>query len=175
MILNPNFGLAVALPLVTGGIDRVEERLLLVEVRPIHFIAESDDPAATASLPTNLEPHDFTHRFLQLTCDRTAIRPIDHHDARFAVRTCEFCAVSLRYTSRFLLRRKRAVFLDATPNDPGHIWPRPVNVDLLDHGFLLGQTLVACLLSPHCIPPIAVSTAILIHGAYPFWNHYSRL
>jgi len=39
-------------------IDRVEQRLFLVEIGAVNRAAERDDPARLAAVPANLELHD---------------------------------------------------------------------------------------------------------------------
>jgi hypothetical protein len=50
--------LAAGLQRVARGVDRVEQRLLLVEIGPVDDIAQPHDPARVALLPADLEFHD---------------------------------------------------------------------------------------------------------------------
>jgi hypothetical protein len=62
VVTHPDLRLAPASQRVAGCVNRVEEGLFLIEIGAIDSIAEPDDPAGIAPVPTNLEfqdPHCF--------------------------------------------------------------------------------------------------------------------
>src|ERR1051325_11710143 len=61
-VAHPYLRVAPGLQRVARGVDCVEQRLLLVEIRAVNRTAEPDDPTRVSSLPTNLKFHDRHRR-----------------------------------------------------------------------------------------------------------------
>jgi len=61
MFPHPDLCLAATLLRIACSIDRIEERLFLVEIRTVDRVVEPDEPPTAATSPTNFER---VHRFL---------------------------------------------------------------------------------------------------------------
>jgi hypothetical protein len=61
-IANPNLRVAPYPLNVAGGIDSVEERVLLVDVSAVGRMVEADHPAPASTMTAHFEPHQFHER-----------------------------------------------------------------------------------------------------------------